>query len=269
MGKLVAFCGKKQSGKSSSAKFVVGNEMMSHGFVKQITVLDGGDIGLVNENGDIMALDLDSKDPAAVAFFGMNLWPQVRKFSFADRLKLSVNQIFDVPMNLLYGTDEQKNTPTKVKLSDFGGAIAVNRLMDWKNKVDNNSFLTVRQLLQIFGTDLCRKIYDKCWIDGLISDVRNYDSQLSLVDDCRFKNEVYALKDAGAILIKLNKTHSSGDNHSSEIDLDDIDNSLFDLVIDNQNLSLEQKNAIVVDFLESAKIIQKGYNDNGVTKLKQ
>jgi len=264
---IVVFCGNKQSGKSSSAKFICGNEMLRIGIIDNVNVMENGDVGSTISDGRQILFDFDSKSSESMSFFDKRVWPTVRKFSFADKLKLSVNHIFGISLELMYGTDEEKNTKTKVKFKDFFGIIDIGTINTVKKNTSPEDFITIRQVLQFFGTNVCRRIYDRCWIDGLINDIKSYNSKLSLVDDCRFKNEVYALKDVGAKLIKLDRS-TSADSHSSEKDLDDIDESVFDLVVPNSKMTLLEKNEFIMNWLQDTGIISKSYKDNGIIKAK-
>lgn len=267
MSKIVVFCGKKQSGKSSTAKFICGNEMIRLGLIDNLTVQEDGDVGSTLSDGSQVVFDFDSKSIEAANFFSQNVWPTVRKFSFADNLKLAAHKIFGLPLELLYGSDEDKNSATHIKASDLYGMLAINIVNELKRVMKDDDFLTVRQVLQLFGTNVCRKMDDKCWVRGLITDIESYGSELSLVDDCRFKNEVYAMKDAGATVIRFKKSVGD-DSHSSEKDLDDIDESVFDLVVDNSKMSLLDKNEYVMNWLQEKSIIAKSYKDSGITKAK-
>ena len=267
MKNVIVFCGKKQSGKSSSAKLICGSEMMRLGMFDNLNISDNGDVGTTNPNGTDIIIDFDSKNLRAIDFFSNNLWPTVRKFSFADRLKLAVNQVFSISPSLMYGTDEEKNSLTHVKLSDLFGMLDVSLVNSMKKTMSPDDFLSIRKLLQLFGTNICRRIDDKCWINGLLNDITDYGSELSIVDDCRFKNEVYAMREFGAIIIKFDR--SAGDDiHSSEKDLDDIDLNVFDLVIDNRSMTLLDKNELVVNWLQGKGIISKGYQESGITRAK-
>lgn len=267
MSKIVVFCGKKQSGKSSTAKFVCGNEMIRIGLIDNLTVQEDGDVGSTLSNGEQIVFDFDSKSLEATDFYSRRVWPTVRKFSFADNLKLATHKVFGIPINLLYGSDEDKNSPSHIMLKDLFGLIEIQVVKSLMSIMKPEDFLSVRQILQLFGTNICRKMDDKCWIRGLISDITSYNSDLSLVDDCRFKNEVYALKDAGATVIRLKKSIGD-DSHSSEKDLDDIDESIFDLVVDNSKMSLLDKNEFVMNWLQEKSIVSKGYKDSGITRAK-
>lgn len=267
MSKIVVFCGKKQSGKSSTAKFVCGNEMIRLGLIDNLTVQEDGDVGSTLSDGSQVVFDFDSKSVEAANFFSQNVWPTVRKFSFADNLKLATHKIFGIPLELLYGSDEDKNSPTHIKLKELFGLLPIGMINNLKNAMSPEDCLSVRQILQLFGTNVCRKIDDSCWVRGLITDIESYGSELSLVDDCRFKNEVYAMKDAGATVIRFKKSVGD-DSHVSEKDLDDIDESVFDLVVDNSKMSLLDKNEYVMNWLQEHNIIAKSYQDSGITKAK-
>lgn len=111
-----------------------------------------------------------------------------------------------------------------------------------------------RNLLQQEGTENGRLIHgENIWInyfDNWIEVFKNRGIKNIITTDCRFKNEIDYIKNHGGIIIKIHapirndkrlKKESKGDenvynclkNHSSECDLDKLDNSYYDLVIDN------------------------------------
>jgi hypothetical protein len=66
------------------------------------------------------------------------------------------------------------------------------------------------------------------------------DSQMAIVPDVRFTNEVKAIKDNGGIVIRLTRNMFSSDSESeSSLDSDKFDWHNFDIVIDNHNMTLE------------------------------
>jgi len=103
-----------------------------------------------------------------------------------------------------------------------------------------------RALLQKIGTAM-RSIDPDVFANYLIKQSHNY--KYVCVDDGRYKNEISALKRNGFKLIKLNisaklqlerlkntyphtyKEHSERFKHQSEQEMDTIDNSVFDLII--------------------------------------
>jgi hypothetical protein len=88
--------------------------------------------------------------------------------------------------------------------------------------------MKVRTFLQKLGTDAMRNgLHENVWVNALMSDCD--DTCKWLVTDVRFKNEAAVLRNAKAILLRVNRNIETG-SHPSEVDLDDYD---FDYVIDN------------------------------------
>lgn len=99
-----------------------------------------------------------------------------------------------------------------------------------------------------------REIQESTWIDRLVERVKKYEAagvHNIIVDDVRFGNEAVALKEAGFILIYLNtpwhlrfqrirartddlNAHIAWFAHPSEIAPEEIDRSLFDYIISDQ-----------------------------------
>ena len=94
-------------------------------------------------------------------------------------------------------------------------------------------------------------LYSNIWIDVLIKDIEQCSvDSVVVVDDVRYGNEVTYLKEQGWKLIKVKitdelqlerlkttypddwQTHAESRNHASELEVDLIDDSIFDLVID-------------------------------------
>lgn len=111
-----------------------------------------------------------------------------------------------------------------------------------------------RNLLQQEGTENGRLVYgENIWIkyfDNWIQVFKTRGIKNIITTDCRFKNEIDYIKAQGGIIIKIHapvrndqrlKRESNSDqlvynclkNHSSECDIDNVEESYFDLVIDN------------------------------------
>ena len=77
--------------------------------------------------------------------------------------------------------------------------------------------------------------------------------EIAIIADVRFPSEVGAISGkVGYRLIRLNREFDSTDEHPSETSLDSYDwSSLADsvLVIDNDGISMEEKNALVCNWL--------------------
>lgn len=97
--------------------------------------------------------------------------------------------------------------------------------------------MTVRQFLQELGTDACRQgLHTNTWVNALMADYKpgpfypevpaKDHAKLPnwIITDTRFPNEAQAIKDAGGIIIRVDRPGVKAVNaHSSETGLDDWD----------------------------------------------
>ena len=83
---------------------------------------------------------------------------------------------------------------------------------EWREKVDpwwaarlNMPNLTPRLVLQLWGTEVGRQAFhNDIWIASLENKLRKTNGNV-VVTDCRFPNEVQAIKDAGGIVIRIKR----------------------------------------------------------------
>ena len=191
MTKILAFAGRKQSGKTTCSEFI------------------------------------------------RDLYPDedIKIYNFADPLKK------DICMNILgltyeqcYGDDDQKNTLVDAQ---------------WEGKQ-----LTAREVMQFVGTDIFRKMQNNVWAGATIKKIQSEQPKLAIIADCRFPNEVEAIRDIGGTVIKLTRNPFNSD-HASEIALDtkNYDPRNFDLIITNHLLSIPHQNEVVYRFLNKKGIL--------------
>lgn len=111
------------------------------------------------------------------------------------------------------------------------------------NNVINSYNLTVRELLQIVGTEVFRDSFDKnVWVKSLFNTYK--PNQNWIVTDVRFPNEANAIKKRGGILIRINRDLlNDEDKHESETALDDYNN--FDYIISNNDSLESYRNNII------------------------
>ena len=63
--------------------------------------------------------------------------------------------------------------------------------------------VTPRLVLQLWGTDVCRKAYhDDIWIASLENKLRKIEDDI-VISDCRFPNEIQAIKNLGGEVIRV------------------------------------------------------------------
>lgn len=192
MTKIIAFAGRKQSGKTTCSEFI-----------KSIC-----------------------SDKESVIIY-----------NFADPLKQDIcMNILGLTYDQCYGNDDSKNTLTDIQ---------------WENR-----FLTAREVMQFVGTDIFRKMKHNVWADATIQRIKKDNPKLAIIADCRFPNEVEAVKSVGGIVIKLTRNPFDS-SHESETALDGQNYSPtnFDLIITNHLLTISHQNDVVYKFLKKKGIL--------------
>jgi hypothetical protein len=109
--------------------------------------------------------------------------------------------------------------------------------------------------MQFVGTDIFRKMDKNVWANATINQIEKESPELAVIADCRFPNEVEAVKKAGGIVIKLTRNPFNSD-HTSEVALDSsvYSSTNFDIVITNHLMDIDQQNYAVVKFLNKKGI---------------
>lgn len=158
-------------------------------------------------------------------------------YNFADPLKQDICiNILGLTQDQCYGTDDQKN-----------------ELVDcyWNNKQ-----LSAREVMQLVGTNMFRAMQKNVWSDATIRKIQKDKCSLAIIADCRFPNEVEAIKNAGGFVIKLTRNPHNSD-HESETALDEnnFDHKLFDMILDNSSITIEKQNMILLQFLKHKGIL--------------
>jgi hypothetical protein len=168
-----------------------------------------------------------------------------RRKSFASTLKDSVSSVFGWDRDLLEGrTRESREWREQVDAW-------------WADRLDMPA-LTPRWVLQYWGTEVVRRgFHDDTWIASLENKLRKTTDDV-VISDCRFPNEIAAIKQAGGIVIRVTRgpeptwfEMARRANTGSEIDKLALERlavhasetawigTQFDAVIDN-NASLDQ-----------------------------
>lgn len=117
---------------------------------------------------------------------------QFRRESFASTLKDSVSAVFGWDRDLLEGRTRHSR--------------------EWREQVDvwwadrlGIPTLTPRWVLQYWGTDVVRKAFhDHTWIASLENKLRKSEDDI-VISDCRFPNEITAIKQAGGTVIRVRR----------------------------------------------------------------
>ena len=121
--------------------------------------------------------------------------------------------------------------------------------IDFKNSQVEWLGITVRELLQKFGTAIRNGVCDDFWVKACLNNLEKDDDYL--ITDVRFKSEAKGIKDLEGIIVRVNREGAGAGNHISEIDLDDYS---FDYVINNDG-SMEDLLLKVKEFCIAYKLI--------------
>ena len=252
MSNIIAFAGAKQSGKTTSVNFLHGHEMKSHGFIKEFFIDEAGRL-VVNakylddndkEFESMGVFDVFQESQTFADYASSTFWPFVKAYNFADPLKRLCIALFGLDREQCYGTDEQKNSLTDIL---------------WDNvSQDSSGRMTAREFMQAFGTDICRKIKDDVWVSLCIKQIKDENPNLALIGDCRFKNEIDAVHEAGGKVIYFTRNSESSDGHDSEKASEYKDH--YDCIIDNTSTSVEEQNKLVLEQIQAWGILPKYIN---------
>lgn len=115
-----------------------------------------------------------------------------KRISFAASLKDAVASVFGWDRELLEGTTKTSR--------------------EWREKVDpwwserlNMPDLTPRWILQQWGTEVCRRgFHSDIWVASVENKLRQAKDDI-VITDCRFANEVNAIKTAGGITMRVER----------------------------------------------------------------
>lgn len=244
MTRILAFAGSKQAGKNTCCNFLHGYQMRSHHIVEDFHISDNGDliVDTVAQDADGEEqknqgfLDVTREDMDFAGWAAYNMWPFIKHYAFASTLKEISLGLFGLTKEQCYGTDAQKNTLTWLRWEDMPGY-----------EGDNEGRMSAREFLQYFGTDVCRKMHNDVWTDRTINDISREEPLIAVISDCRFPNEVKAVKQAGGKIIHLTR-HPSKDVHSSETALEGFKD--YDAIIDNENLNVHESCIKLVETLD-------------------
>lgn len=168
------------------------------------------------------------------------LFNKYKVVAFADKLKQMLAHLLNVDPERFEDRDFKDNCDVDLstlrlfknpnRLSDRN----FNRLLKSEESLKDYS-LTVRQLMQYFGTEICQKHFGKkVWINTVLNNPNNL-----IISDLRFKEEAEAVKQKNGFLVYIYRTNIKPGNHASEREVIDLLNDRkFDWIINNDS-SLE------------------------------
>jgi hypothetical protein len=117
---------------------------------------------------------------------------EFRRDSFAATLKDAVASVFGWDRELLEGRTKAAR--------------------EWREQIDswwatrlNMPNLTPRLILQLWGTEVCRRgFHDEIWIASVENKIRQSKDNI-VISDCRFPNEIASIRRAGGRVIRITR----------------------------------------------------------------
>ena len=254
---ILGISGKKQAGKTTAANIIYGEHLYKNQLVKDYSINKGGKLSVETSDGDGWGFfDIERKDQEFAEYAHYNIWPWVKLYNFGDELKRICVELFDIPFGCVYGTDEQKNQLQEHLLWENMPGIYTGWDQGLHNyvKYHEPGPMTAREFMQFFGTDVMRKMYEPIWVNACIKKIQQEQSELAIIADVRFPNEVEAINKAGGKVLRL-KRDAHGDSHGSETALDpeNFDQSKFWRFIDNQETTISDVAQSIKKILKEIK----------------
>lgn len=255
MNKLtIILSGRKQAGKNTACNFIIAKFLNLRASFDNTPANDGGypniPVGayyISQESGLLISRSArPARDGGYPTVTDQFVNKGVKVYSFADPLKRFLMDVFNVPFESCYGTDAEKNTPLPhIRWENLPKGLRQEQIMP---SIDGSEFngqligrrgpMTGRELMQVWGTDLCRKLYGDCWARGTYNAINREGVELALVCDGRFPNEIELGSIVGAKTIRLQR-NIFNDNHRSETALDNFPIDKYTVAIDNQDLDIQ------------------------------
>lgn len=246
---ILGISGKKQAGKTTVANIIYGEVLLKNKMIGDYNISEEGKLVIetVNSQGQKGwgEFDIERKDEQFIEYAHYNMWPHVKLYNFADPVKDMCINLFGFTYEQAYGTDEQKNQPLPdIRWEDMPRH--QNMKIMKKMPIDSKKSwgwregeMTAREFMQFFGTDIMRKIYPNVWTNACLNKITKEGSDLSVVADVRFPNEVEAIKRAGGKVLRLERDVHN-DNHDSEtaLNADNYNHSNFWHVLDNKEMTI-------------------------------
>lgn len=166
-----------------------------------------------------------------------------KKVAFADPLKEMLANLLNVPKwwfndrnfkeNIFVNFNTldlylKESLPKERILSDN----KFNKIIKSNKPFVNDYDLSIRQLLQYWGTEICLQyLTSNIWINAALKKVKN---KFTIITDLRFKTEANKVKQFDGKIIYISRPGCNPGNHQSEKEVIELlDNNQFDYVVYN------------------------------------
>lgn len=195
----------------------------------------------------------------------------VKKYYFAQGLKDLLTDFLNIPKELVWGTDDDKNKATHILWENLphyqeleneerirlfndsmypGASTTIEEFEAELARRRPKGAMTVRQVLEHVGTEIFRRMYPRVWIERCLNTIRKESPTLAVIADLRFPDEADAIREAGGKLIRLTRTteRAAQNTHASNVALDDYGS--FDAYINNAHFNIDETNNRLVGWLK-------------------
>lgn len=174
-----------------------------------------------------------------------------KEYSFASPLKQFLVDVIGLGYLQCHGTNDDKNILTKIKWETFDEQIRF-KYRNIIGQVDNillkepdprSGFMTGREVMEVFGTDICRRMNKTCWAEKCKNDILEEQNKyhFAFVSDVRFPDELEIFKPYNPVVIRLLRNPLNRQTESdTALDKYIFDNSTY--IIDNTNMDITDKN---------------------------
>lgn len=171
------------------------------------------------------------------------------KVAFADSLKDTLSVLFGIPVEKFYERDFKEHFYIKgLEITDTPDNILdEDSFIKMLNKKDfsflKTHFITIRQLLQCFGTEIVRGLFGNAfWAERAMK--HTFDKMI--ITDLRFKVELEAIRKRNGLVLYIDNPNCTPEQHTSESEVLEMkDNHDFDFIIENNGTLEDLFNKIV------------------------
>lgn len=280
MTQIIAFAGKKQSGKNTACDFILAMKLAELAICKVSRLSKNGEIEVSDVFGEAHPKRkwIPFKDPYidTEALFNNELSFFVKMYGLADALKEMSISILGLDYQQVFGTDSDKNSKTKLKWENMPAVITPSELK--KRGVSREDAeklgmivhakgtMTAREVLQYVGTDVFRKMNSDVWLNSLLNKIESDAPELALISDVRFENEIEVIqKNKGFVIGLTRDPYEESDRHSSESEIEKCLGAC-DIIVDNSSLTIPEQNEKIYYALEHLDDVMPrlSYQEEGV-----
>lgn len=243
---ILGISGKKQSGKTTSGNFILSLFIANLGISQKVHINSSGEIvvsDLFGSSSYAGVLDLYKPTNDFLIKKAIDtLDPHIKLYSFADPLKQDICiNIFGLTWGQCYGNDEDKNSLTSLEWEKMPGYTG-----------ESTGYMTAREVMEYIGTGIFRQIKIDSWVSGTINRILKDKTKLAIITDCRFPNEVEAIKNQNGKVIRLSRSKYFSDSESENVlNEDRYDWTKFDFIVRNDDMTIYDQ------CLELQKILQE------------